>query len=217
MEKILKKENIFSSMRKELSSAIISDALDKIGVQNRIMRPDLKPIFREAKTAGRAYTVEYANLENPDEYPNMSMREIVDRHIVKDSIIVIGCNQSKRASIWAEMMSIGAMNRGAIGVVADGPVRDVIEMTELQFPVFCTGRTPAAATNRMSVIKHGDCVNCGDLLVKTGDIVFGDYDGIIVIPRHCEEEVLKLAFEACNKEKVLREKLLHGADLMSLD
>lgn len=209
-------KQLFDRMTEELSSSLIADALDTCGISQRCMRHDLFPIFPEAKLAGPAYPVLYANASEDSRIDCPAMREIVDREVGPDSVLVIGCNQSRKAAIWAEMMSLGARNRGIRGVVADGLVRDVAEMTDMRYPVFCTGHTPLAATNRMKVVAHGQRVNCGGILVMINDIVFADADGIVVIPGGREDEVIRLAFEAAEKEKGFRKHLNSGGALQDL-
>jgi 4-hydroxy-4-methyl-2-oxoglutarate aldolase len=210
-------KQLFDRMMQELSSSLIADALDVIGVEGQCMRHDLFPIFPEAKLVGRVYPVLYANVADASRIDGMGMREIVDTEVGPNSVLAIGCNQSRKAAIWAEMMSIGARNRGIRGVIADGLVRDVSEMTEMGYPVFCTGHTPLAATNRMNVVEYGRFVNCGDIFVKIGDIAYGDADGIVVIPKGREDEVIKLAFAAAEKEKRFREQLRAGGALQDLN
>jgi 4-hydroxy-4-methyl-2-oxoglutarate aldolase len=217
MNRESQEKHLFEKMTAELSSSLIADALDTIGISGQCMRHDLSPIFPEAKVVGRVYPILYANLGDSSSIKCLGMREIIDTEVPPNSVLAIGCNQSRKASIWAEMMSIGARNRGIRGVIADGLVRDVTEMREMAYPVFCTGYTPLAAINRMNVVDHGRFVNCGDILVQIGDIAFGDADGIVVIPSGHEEQVIEVAFKAAEKENRFREQLLAGGVLQDLN
>jgi 4-hydroxy-4-methyl-2-oxoglutarate aldolase len=210
-------KQLFDKMAEELSSSLIADALDTIGVTGQCMRYDLFPIFPDAKLVGRIYPILYANVIDASRIDCLGMRQIVDTKVPQNSVLAIGCNQSRKAAIWAEMMSMGARNRGIRGVIADGLVRDVSEMREMRYPVFCTGYTPLAAINRMNVVDHGRFVNCGDILVDIGDIAYGDADGIVVIPKERKDEVIEVAFAAAEKEKQYRQRLLGGGSLQDLN
>jgi regulator of RNase E activity RraA len=210
-------KQLFDKMTEELSSSLIADALDSIGIGGQCMRHDLSPIFPLAKLVGRIYPVLYANVADTNRIDCLGMREILDSEVEPNSVLAIGCNQSRNAAIWAEMMSLGARNRGIRGVIADGLVRDIAEMTEMAYPVFCTGHTPLAATGRMQVVDHGKLVNCGDILVMNGDIAYADSDGIAIIPKGREEEIIGLAFKAAKKEKQFRKQLLGGGALRELN
>jgi 4-hydroxy-4-methyl-2-oxoglutarate aldolase len=210
-------KQLFDKMAEELSSSLIADSLDSLEVEGQCMRHDLSPIFPEAKFVGRVYPVLYANLGEASSIKCLGMREIIDMEVPPNSVLAIGCGLSKKAAIWAEMMSIGARNRGIRGVIADGLVRDVSEMRKMRYPVFCTGHTPLAAINRMNVVDYGRFVNCGDILVKIGEIAFADADGIVVIPKGHEEQVIEAAFNAAKKENRFREQLLAGGALQDLN
>jgi regulator of RNase E activity RraA len=83
----------------------------------------------------------------------------------------------------------------------------------MQFPTFATGMSVLDSANRSIVIDHGCPVNCGNVLVNTGDIIFGDIDGVVVIPQELEKKVIPLALEKVGKENLLRNELLKGAML----
>ena len=127
--------------------------------------------------------------------------------------MVVCTNRSTRTCFWGELLSTAARARGARGIVIDGYTRDVAQITAMQFPTFATGMSVLDSANRSVVIDHGCPVNCGDVLVNTGDVVFGDIDGVVVIPQELEKKVIPLALEKVGKENQVRNELLKGAML----
>lgn len=109
------------------------------------------------------------------------------------------------------MLSTAARARGARGAIIDGYTRDVPQITAMKFPTFATGRKPVDSAGRSIVIDHGCPVRCGDVLVNPGDIIFGDTDGVVVIPKELEKKVIPLALEKVKKENLTRNELLKGA------
>ena len=115
-----------------------------------------------------------------------------------------------RASIWGNMLATAAKVRGASGMVCDGAIRDVNELTAMKFPSFAKGTSPLNARDRMMAINSGCPVNCGGVIVNPGDIVFGDIDGVVVIPKGLVPEVIPLALKRDMDEAQLIDRLLKG-------
>ena len=95
-------------------------------------------------------------------------------------------------------------------MILDGYTRDVTQITAMKFPVFVTGTKPVDSAGRSILIDHGCPVDCGDVIVHPGDIVFGDIDGVVVVPKELEEEAISLALEKAEKENLVRDELLKG-------
>ena len=103
--------------------------------------------------------------------------------------------------------------RGARGAVIDGLVRDITKIEEINFPVFAAGIKPVDSMGRGIVTAYNVPVECGEVIVHPGDFVFGDHDGVIVIPNARVKEVLDLAYEKVTRENHSREELQKGAYL----
>jgi regulator of RNase E activity RraA len=102
------------------------------------------------------------------------------------------------------------MARGANGCVIDGHTRDVLRIIEMGFPLFCTGFRPVDSSSRSTVINYRVPVRCGGVLVRPGDIIFGDVDGIVSIPKERLEETVERALAKVEGENQSREMLLQG-------
>ena len=199
-------------MRDKLKAAVISDVLDRLGAREQAMRADIRPVYQGAIVVGRAYTVLTANIFQVIDDPYKGEIEAVDS-LKSNDIMVVCTNRSTRTCFWGELLSTAARARGARGIVIDGYTRDVAQIIAMQFPTFAAGMSVVDSAGRSIVVDHGCPVNCGDVLVNTGDIVFGDIDGVVVIPKELEKEVIPLALEKVGKENLLRDELLKGAML----
>ncbi len=212
MVNFINEQEMFDTMRDKLKAAVISDILDRLGAREQAMRADIRPVYQGAIVIGRAYTVLTANIFQIIDDPYKGEIEAVDS--LKSSDIMVVCtNRSTRTSFWGELLSTAARARGARGIVIDGYTRDVAQIIAMQFPTFAAGMSVVDSAGRSIVVDHGCPVNCGDVLVNTGDIVFGDIDGVVVIPKELEKAVIPLALEKVSKENLTRNELLKGAML----
>ncbi len=212
MVNFINEQEMFDTMRDKLNAAVISDVLDRLGAREKAMRADIRPVYQGAIVVGRAYTVLTANIFQVIDDPYKGEIEAVDS-LKSNDIMVVCTNRSTRTCFWGELLSTAARARGTRGIVIDGYTRDVAQIIAMQFPTFAAGMSVVDSAGRSIVVDHGCPVNCGDVLVNTGDIVFGDIDGVVVIPKELEKEVIPLALEKVGKENLTRNELLKGAML----
>lgn len=212
MVNFINEQEMFDTMRDKLKAAVISDILDRLGAREQAMRADIRPVYQRAIVIGRAYTVLTANIFQIIDDPYKREIEAVDS-LKSNDVMVVCTNRSTRTCFWGELLSTAARARGARGIVIDGYTRDVAQIIAMQFPTFAAGMSVVDSAGRSIVVDHGCPVNCGDVLVNTGDIVFGDIDGVVVIPKELEKEVIPLALEKVGKEDLTRNELLKGAML----
>jgi len=205
-------QEMFDMMRDKLGAAVISDILDSLGAREQAMSAEIRPIYQGAIVVGRAYTALTADIYKIIDDPYKGEIEAVDS-LKPNDIMVVCTNRSTRTCFWGELLSTAARARGARGIVIDGYTRDVAQIIAMQFPTFATAMSVVDSAGRSIVVDHGYPVNCGDVLVNTGDIVFGDIDGVVVIPKELEKEVIPLALEKMGKENLTRNELLKGAML----
>src|SRR5580704_3603764 len=203
---------LFSSIESTLYTAVIADSLDELGYRQQAMREDLRPLFPNACFAGWARTVACVDMFHVPEDPYTKEIEAVDS-ILAGEVVVVSTASSKRNAPWGELLSTAARARGARGAVVDGLVRDVKKIEELGFPVFASGIKPVDSRGRGIVIDCNVRVDCGGVLVSPGDLVFTDYDGVIVIPAEVVPDAIRLATEKATRENHTRDELLKGAYL----
>jgi len=203
---------LFAEMKERLYAAVLSDALDQVGVRDRVMRADLRPLDPKTVICGRAFTILSADVYDKNKDPYELEIEALDS-LTPNSVVVWCTNGSKRTGVWGELLSTAARARGSVGAIIDGYIRDSRQIMEMGFPVFCAGLKPVDSSGRSIVIDYNCVVEVGDILVSPGDIVFADYDGVVVIPKDVEDEVIRLAMEKVQKESASKEELLKGAYL----
>lgn len=209
MVNIGKDPEVLYTINSKLNTALISDALDDLGAHNQVMRSNIRPIYDGATVLGYAYpavTVEMYDI-GEEGYPGMP--ETVDS-LKPDDVLVLGGHHSSHTCIWGDLVSVAAKARGAKGAVIDGNTRDVHEIIKLRFPVFSAGIGMATPLGRARISAHGCPVRCGGVLVNLGDIVFGDINGVVVIPKELVVQVIPLALKRGEGEEKLRNRLLKG-------
>jgi len=196
-------------MKTNLYSAVLSDALDYIGLYNQAMRVNIRPIYPEAVVVGRALTVLSVDVYGRKDEPYKMEIESVDS-LKPGDVLVASTGQSTRTCFWGELLSTAAQARGAHGAIIDGYIRDVRKIINMQFPVFATGMKPVDSNGRSIVIEYNCPVYCGDVVVKAGDIIFGDIDGVVVIPKEAEKDAIEWSLTKVERENRTREELRQG-------
>lgn len=199
-------------MREKLYVSVVSDVLDHQGLLDQAMSARLRPIAPTMRVVGRAHTVLTADIyERPAEPYRL---EIAAVDALKPDDVMVGCtNGSERTCFWGELLSTAATARGAAGCVIDGHTRDALRIVEMGFPVFCTGFRPVDSSSRAIVIDYGVPVLCGGVIVHPGDIIFGDFDGIVVIPKNRLAETVEKALAKVEGENHSRDMLQQGYKL----
>ena len=206
---------LLQAMREQFYAAVIADILDDYGYRNQVMSHIIRPLKPETVVAGRAKTVLCSDVYEIPESPYQKEIEAVDR-LAANQVLVCTTNGSVRYSFWGELLSTAAVARSATGAVIDGFTRDTRAIIEMDFPVFATGRLPTDSKGRGEVVDYDVPIDCGGVTVNTGDIVFGDDDGVVVIPQEVEQQVIQLAFRKVNQENQIRQELLEGASVRSV-
>jgi 4-hydroxy-4-methyl-2-oxoglutarate aldolase len=200
-----------------IPTAVLSDTLDSIGLRNQAMQPHIRPLDLSLDMAGRARTGLYMPVYHFE--PGLNPYELEIRLIddlKPDEIVVLACGDSGRIAPWGELLTTACAARQAAGCVTDGLVRDVRQITEMRFPVFHGGIGPLDSKGRGRVMEIEVPVMCAGVLVRPGDLVAGDADGVVVIPREAEEQVLALALEKVTGENNTRDALRNGESLASV-
>lgn len=198
-----------SFAEQNLYTAVVSDSLDQLGVRHQAMREYLRPVHKGCTFAGWARTISCSDIYHIPENPYDVEIEAVDS-LLPGEVAVVGTQKSLRNAPWGELLSTAAKARGARGAVVDGLVRDITKIEAIQFPVFAAGIKPVDSMGRGIVTAYNVPVECGDVLVHPGDFVFGDPDGVIVIPGAMVKEVLALAHEKVTRENHSRAELEKG-------
>ncbi len=194
------------------TAALVSDALDRLGVSGQTLDPAIRPIAPGASLAGRAVPVVVVASDRRPDPPYAS--EIGALDDLRPGEIPVYCVEpSVRAALWGELFSCAALGRGAAGAIVDGPVRDARQIRDLGFPVFARGYSPLDTFGRAEVEASRVAAVCGGVRFEPGDMVVADDDGIVAVPRNVVDEVASIVEAKHRDEGHAREDLLAGATL----
>jgi regulator of RNase E activity RraA len=205
---------LLARIRKELYTAVMSDVLDGLGYRNQAMPPSIRPLDDALVLAGYARTGSYREVYHVAAGINPYELEIALVDDLKpDDVAVFGCGGSKRIAPWGELLSTASRARGAAGCVTDGMARDVRAIRAMGFPVFHGGIAPLDSKGRGMVAEIDVPIECAGVGIAPGDLVMGDADGVVVVPRAVEDHALAGAFAKVASEDRTRDELRAGVKL----
>lgn len=197
---------------RNLYTAVLSDACDAAGHRDRALGPDIRPLDESRVLVGRAKTVVWAPMFHVPDRPYDREIAAVDS-LRPGEVFVMSVGRSREIVPWGELLSTAAVARGGRGAVLDGLVRDTPRIISMGLPVFCTGRRPYDSCGRGIVVGYDVPIAIDGVSVSPGDLVFGDADGVVVIPRTVEAEVLERAWTKIAGENTTRDALRAGMAL----
>jgi 4-hydroxy-4-methyl-2-oxoglutarate aldolase len=199
-----------------LTSAILSDSLDEVGLRNQVLETRLAPLVPGSRIFGRAWTVRFEpstddNLADP-------YGAAIDyiSAIRRGEVAVVATADSNESAFWGELFSAAAIGAGAVGIITDGNLRDSPKIAALGFAAFSRSRRPLDYRMRMGVATTGEHVELGGVRCRTGDLVLADDDGVVVIPAEREQEVLERARARVASETTVLAELLAGESLRTV-
>jgi len=202
---------LIAEARQRLYSGVISDVLDGLGNMHHAMAPNVRPLDESLVLFGRARTGLYMPVYHIEPGINPYEWEIALVDDLKpDDVAVLACPPGNRIGPWGELLSTASRARGAAGAVTDGLARDVKLIREMRFPVFCGGIGPLDSKGRGMVMKIEVPIECGGVPVNPGDWIFGDIDGVCVIPSALAEKTITQALDKVAHETTVREELARG-------
>lgn len=203
---------LFDMIEEKLYAAVISDALDTAGYREQALSHTIRPLLPQTVVVGRAMPVLCLEVYEIPKEPYQQEIAAVDS-LKQDDVLICSTNGSTRICFWGELLSTAAQARGARGTVVDGFIRDIRKIVEMRFPIFTTGISPVDSNGRGEVVAYNVPIECGGVTVNPGDIVFGDADGVVVIPQNIEKTVIAVALEKVQGENRTRDALQEGATL----
>ena len=207
-------DEILEQARKVLYTAVISDTLDEMGLLDQALPPSVRPLDESLVLCGRARTGLYMPVYHDDAELDVYEHEIALVDDLKPGeVAVFSCAGNSRIAPWGELLSTAANARGAVGCVTDGLVRDVRLIREMGFQVFAGGIGPLDTKTRAKMMMADVPAEIGKARIEPGDIMFGDVDGVVAIPKARAEEALKTAMEKVSSENSVRDELAAGATL----
>lgn len=210
-------DELFGLMRQRLFPAVVGDILDGMGYLRQFLQPQIKPVEPRMVIAGRAMPVletlcfDAVNDEGRSDVARMPfgrLFEALDDLKPNEVYVATGC--APQFALWGGLMTTRAMHLKAAGAVLDGYSRDTSEVLELGLPVFSYGGYAQDQGPRGKVVDWRIGVEINGVRINPGDIVFGDRDGVLVIPKEAEEEAIRKGLEKASTENRVRDAINKG-------
>lgn len=205
---------LLRAMLSALYTPAIGDILDRAGYTHQFLPQAIQPLTPETRLAGRAFPVLIADAWGPQQPPFGRLTEALDA--IRPGEIYVATGGAMNCAAWGEIMTAAARTRGAAGAVIDGYHRDTPRVLEQNWPVFSRGRYAQDAGVRSRVVEYRCPVEIGGVRVNPGDLVFGDLDGVVVIPREVERDAIEQALEKARAERVVRKEIEAGASVTAV-
>jgi regulator of RNase E activity RraA len=211
-------DELFSLAQRELFTCVVGDVMDKLELQHQFLPPQIQPLRPDMIVIGRAMPVlsvdVYAEKTSGSanklmEKPFGLMLEALDNLRINE--VYINTGSTPRNALWGELMSTRAGKLGSRGAVLNGYVRDTKAILKMNFPTFAFGSYGQDSGPRYKVVDYRIPIEIGAVRVRPGDLLFGDIDGVLVVPAEAEVEVFTRALEKARGEKLVREAIEEGS------
>jgi regulator of RNase E activity RraA len=200
---------LFKNVLAQLFTPVIGDILDREGCWHQFLPQPIKPLTNQQRLIGRAMPVQIAEVTGPQTRPFGSLTDALDS--VQPGEIYVATGGSMNCAAWGEIMTATARTRGAAGAVINGFHRDTPRVIEQNWPVFSRGSFAQDAGVRSIVSGFRCTIEIEGVLIEPGDLIVGDIDGVVVIPRRLEKQVIDGALEKVMGEKRVRKEIEAGA------
>lgn len=203
--------------RARLNAAAIADSLDSCGYHDQVLAPGIKAIDSDLVLCGLARVGIYMPLYHDDENTRVYEYEIalVDS-LQPEEVPVLCCHGLQRISPWGELLSERSRYLGAAGMLTDGSARDSSRIRALQFPVYTAATNPMDTKYRGKLMLYDVPGEICGVRVESGDLVFGDVDGTVIVPKRAMREVVGKALEKVAAENVVRDEIRAGGRLVDI-
>ena len=199
---------LFAMARKQLFTAVVGDIMDGLDLRHQFLPPQIQPLHPDMVVIGRAMPVLERDVKRTPEKRFGLMLEALDDLKANEVYVAAGCEEPY--ALWGELMSTRAMKLGAAGVVVNGYSRDTRGILQLGFPTFSTGRYAQDQGPRGEVVDFRTRIRIGEVDIQPGDVIFGDIDGVLVVPAAAVNDVFSRALDKATKENQVRVAIENG-------
>ena len=199
-------------LKKNLYSGVLCDVLDGMGYRNQSIGQRLMPLNDETVIFGPAFTSIATVVYSMPEHPLTAQCKVVDQ-LGEGEIYVLVTRGEYNCAVFGELFATAVKQRKGAGVLLDGYVRDLKAIKEMNFPLFYAGRDPRTSKGRAEINECQIPVILDGVTIRPGDLIFGDIDGVVIIPKEIADEVFEEALATIKKEDQVREGLINGDSL----
>jgi regulator of RNase E activity RraA len=211
-------DELFALAQRELFTCVVGDVMDKLGLQHQFLPPQIQALRQDMIVIGRAMPV--LSVDVFSERIAGSANKLMDKSFglmlealddLKRNEVYVNTGSSPRNALWGELMSTRATKLGSRGAVLNGYFRDTKAILQMGFPTFGFGSYGQDSAPRYKVVDFRIPVEIGAVRVRPGDILFGDIDGVLLVPVEAEQEVFAKALEKARGEKLVRKAIEEGS------
>lgn len=208
------KKKIIETCKKHLYSAVIADILDSYGFHKQTVNTSIHALSSELLLCGYARTGIYMPIYHDDENTNVYEYEIelIDS-LIEGEVCVLSCNNNKNIAPWGELLTTRAQYLKAAGCLTDGCIRDSSAIKKMNFPIFSNGTNPVDTKFRGKMMMSDVPAQVGGVLINSGDLIFGDQDGLVSIPSSLIDDVVEQSYKKVSQENTVRKELSEGRSL----
>lgn len=214
-------EELFALIREKLYTPVVGDILDQMGYTHQFLPAAIRPLTalvppnlvdtfeddKRNKLVGWACTILENDIYAPAKKPFGYLTESLDQLRPDEVYVATGAHNS---ALWGELLTATSRAKGAVGAVLNGCTRDTPQVLEQNFPVFCTGCWAQDSSVRTYVCDYRCTIEIGQVTIHDGDLIFGDVDGVLVVPKEIVEPVMEKALEKAAGEKLVRQAIEGG-------
>lgn len=200
--------DLFEIFKEELYTPVIGDILDKMGHYHQFLPQAIHAMRSTDKIVGRAMPVVMIDVYGPQKKPFGKLTEALDQ--LQGGEIYLATGGAMRCAYWGEILTATAKKRGAVGAIVNGFYRDTPMIMEQNWPVFGRGRFAQDSCVRTQVVDYRCDIEIEGVWIAPGDLIFGDMDGVLAIPKSIEEQVVMDALEKVRGEKIVRKEIENG-------
>lgn len=199
-------------LKKILGASIISDVLDEMGYHNQVIASCVFPLKDDVVIFGPAFTSIGTEVYSMPDDPLTAQCKVVDQ-LGEGEVYVLVTRGEKKCALFGELFATAVQGRKGAGVLLDGYARDISLLKAMDFPLFFGGINPRTSKGRCEINECQIPITIDDVKICPGDIIFGDIDGVVVVPKGIADEVFEKALEVVEKESIVRKALREGTTL----
>lgn len=199
-------------LKRSLYSGAISDVLDQMGYPNQVLGPQIDPLEKDMVIFGPAFTSIGTIVYSMPESPLTAQCKVVDQ-LGEGEIYVLVTRGEKNCAVFGELFATRVNKRKGAGVLLDGYARDLKALHEMKYPLFYKGHNPKTSKGRTEINECQIPVIFDGVTINPGDWIFGDIDGVAIIPKDIAEEVFERALKVIKDEDEVRDNLIAGVTM----
>jgi len=200
--------DLFALFKNELYTPVVGDVLDELGFFRQFLPQPIQPMRLTDKLVGRAMPAVMIDVYGTQKKPFGKLTEALDQ--LEPGEIYVASGGAMRCAYWGEILTAAAKKRGANGAVINGFYRDTPKVLEQDWPVFGRGRFAQDSGVRTQVADFRCAIEIEGVWIEPGDLIFGDLDGVLVVPKKAEEEAVSRALKKARGEKQVRKEIENG-------